>query len=213
MSPFFFFWLGQPVNVDLVNVDQRLFKVHWDNLVALKGALGSPSRPKPYKSPLLAQCGLISLFLWLLTFEKFLWSDYELNESGFSASIYRFNLFCTWGQCPLFCKMLVAILLGMHASAYFIFGIFISTHFLPWFMPCHLREMHIYIYNLIIFFCFLSASCGCMKMLSAIYARDRMLSVGKETYLWSRNLGDFGNLVVVRTVRRMAWPLVNLELG
>ena len=49
-----------------------------------------------------------------------------------------------------FYKMLVAILLEMHASAYFIFGIFISIYFLPLFVPCYLQgNAHLYFLFLI----------------------------------------------------------------
>ena len=58
------------------------------------------------------------------------------------------NTFWTWGQClfflftSFFYKILVAILLEMHARIFFIFGTFISVYF------CHaiLGKMHVYIY-------------------------------------------------------------------
>ena len=91
---------------------------------------------------------LISHFSFSSHFWKVLWSNSRTKQ----VRLFSFSLFCTRGQCLfffffpcllLFCKMLEATLLGMHASAYFIFGIFISIYFLPWFMPCYLRKMHI----------------------------------------------------------------------
>ena len=95
---------------------------------------------------------LISHFSFSSHFWKVLWSNSRTKRVW----LFSFNLllqsflhsrpmsfFFFFSSLLLFCKMLEATLLGMHASAYFIFGIFISIYFLPWFMPCYLRKMHI----------------------------------------------------------------------
>ena len=92
-------------------------------------------------------------FLWLLTSKKFFGATCELSGFVFFTSVRCFSLICTWGQClsfffsSFFYKMLVVILLGMHASAYFIFGIFISIYFCH--DLCHAifgKCIYIYIY-------------------------------------------------------------------
>ena len=90
---------------------------------------------RPIKAPFCLILTSFHSFLWLLTSQKFSGATYELSGSGFFTSVCCFSFFYTWGQClsfllsSFFCQMLVAILLGMHASAYFIFGIFISFFF------------------------------------------------------------------------------------
>ena len=91
---------------------------------------------RPIKAPFWLILTSFHSFLWLFTSRMFSGATCELSGFGFLTSVCCFNLFCTWGQClsffffpSFFCKMLVPILLGMHASAYFIFGIFISIFF------------------------------------------------------------------------------------
>ena len=49
---------------------------------------------------------LISHFSFISHFWKILWSDLELGESIFSASVCYFSLFCTLGQCLFFLILL-----------------------------------------------------------------------------------------------------------
>ena len=96
-----------------------------------------------------------------------------------------------------FCKMLVAILLGMHASAYFIFGIFISILiFSPWFMPCYLKKMHIQIY---FFFFFCLCYMG-LKLCGNLNAKNKMQDIGKGTYHLCMNFWFFCRLCLKRRV-------------
>ena len=141
-----------------VSICQHWLGQRWPAaLIGLLGLLDGPRRCarqlRAYKCPILAHLTSFLTFLSLLTSEKFFGATRALSGFGFSALICCFSLFCTRGQCLfffffssllLFYKMLEATLLGMHASAYFIFGIFISIYFLPWFMPCYLRKMHIF---------------------------------------------------------------------
>ena len=67
---------------------------------------------------------------------------------------------------------------------FFLLLLFFSTsvYFLPLFMPCYLRKMHIYIYIYIIFF-FLIYECGNLN------AENKMRDMGKRTYLIVENSG------------------------
>ena len=122
--------------------------------VALKGALGYPG---PIKCPIwliLAHFILPShsrslqkflewswaqranLFVFSLPFQSatLVYSALEVSVH-FSSSLFFF-----------FCKMLVAILLEMHASVYFIFGIFISIYFCHDLCQVILGKMHVCIF-------------------------------------------------------------------
>ena len=128
--------------------------------------IGGPKRctglPRAYKMPYLAHsCSFHpSLSFSLLTkiLRVILSSASQSIRLQSAISVSYFSLFCTRGQCPFFffsyffCKMLVAILLEMHASVYFIFGIFISIYF------CH-DLCHAILGKYAYIFCFLIYEC------------------------------------------------------
>ena len=58
----------------------------------------------------------------------------------------------------------------------FIFGTFISTYFLPLFMPCYFRKMHKYIF----FLSFLICGCGVCRNLNF---ENKMQDMSNGTYL------------------------------
>ena len=129
--------------------------------------IGGPKRctglPRAYKMPYLAHsCSFHpSLSFSLLTKIP----RVILSSAGQSIllqstiSVSYFSLFCTRGQCPFFffsyffCKMLVAILLEMHASVYFIFGIFISIYFCHDLCQVIFEKMHMCVFLFLTYEC------------------------------------------------------------
>ena len=82
-----------------------------------------------------------------------------------------------------FFKMLVAILLGTHASAYFIFGIFISIYFF------YHDLCHVILGKCIYFFGFCLCYMG-LQILGNSNAENKKRVIGKGTYLVVGNSGD-----------------------
>ena len=77
--------------------------------------------------------------------------------------------------------MLVAILLGMHANAYFIFGIFISIYF------CH--DLCHAILGECIYFFFCLCYMG-VQIYGNLDAKNKMRDIGKGIYLVVENSGN-----------------------
>ena len=79
--------------------------------------------------------------------------------------------------------MLVAILLGMHANAYFIFGIFISI-----FLFLH-DLCHAILGKCIYFFAFCLCYLG-VQICRNFNAKNKMQDISKGTYLVVKNSGN-----------------------
>ena len=87
---------------------------------------------------------------------------------------------------PFSCNMLVAILLGVHASAYFIFGVFISIYFCHDLCHAILGEcIYIYIY-IFFFFSFCLCYMG-VQVCGNLNDENKMWDIGKGTYMVVRN--------------------------
>ena len=112
--------------------------------------------------------------------------------SGLKVSVYFSS------SLLFFCKMLVAILLGMHASTYFIFGIFIIILLFFCHDICHA------ILGKCIYFCFLSVLYRCANM-----REFKMLKIKCGTQV--RGLTYQSG--IMEMVGCAAWPLVSLEIG
>ena len=85
--------------------------------------------------------------------------------------------------------MLVAIPLGMHASVYFVFGIFISIYIFCHDL-CHaILEKSIYIYIYICFLAFFLCYMG-VQICGNSNAENKMRDISKRTYLVVRNSGN-----------------------
>ena len=85
--------------------------------------------------------------------------------------------------------MLVAIPLGMHASVYFVFGIFISIYIFCHDL-CHaILEKNIYIYIYICFLAFFLCYMG-VQICGNSNVENKMRDISKGTYLAVRNSGN-----------------------
>ena len=85
--------------------------------------------------------------------------------------------------------MLVAIPLGMHASVYFVFGIFISIYIFCHDL-CHaILGKSIYIYIYICFLAFFLCYMG-VQICGNSNAENKMRDISKRTYLVVRNSGN-----------------------